>query len=73
MDKRKIFNAFNPNESLPPGDERYVDFSAERGSIQLLKTMADTIRFSDASTCQLLSGHRGCGKTTEFDRLKSDL
>ena len=69
----QVFNVFDPHESLPPGDPRYVECSEERGSVGLLKTLARTISRSTGCTSQLLSGHRGCGKTTELLRLRQDL
>jgi hypothetical protein len=72
-DKRKVFRAFNPREALLPHDPRYVDFSVVRGSSRLLARMAETIRLADDHTCQLISGHTGCGKTTELLRLKDRL
>jgi pantothenate kinase-related protein Tda10 len=67
--KKKIYNAFDPKESLLPDDPRYVECSEARGSVRLLSRMADTVK-ADKPTCQLLSGHRGCGKTTELTRLR---
>jgi len=68
--KKKLFNVFDPTEALPPNDPRYVECNAVRGSVGLLNVLADSIRLSDKRTCQLLSGHRGCGKTTELFRLR---
>ena len=72
-DKHKVVRAFNPREALLPHDTRYVDFSVVRGSSRLLARMAETIRLADDHTCQLISGHTGCGKTTELWRLKDRL
>lgn len=69
----RCFNVFDPHEALPPNDQRYVECSRERGSVGLFDAMARTIRRAEAHTCQLLSGHRGCGKTTELFRLKEGL
>lgn len=70
---KHIFNVFDPQEVLPPDDPRYVECSIERGSVGLLSTLAHTIRRADGCTYQLLSGHRGCGKTTELRRLQHEL
>ncbi len=69
----RIVNEFDPVSPLQPNDRRYVECSAERGSTGLFKTLANSFRRSQKRTCQLLSGHRGCGKTTELYRLKQDL
>lgn len=39
----------------------------------MLVELGKTIRFSDTPTCQLYTGHRGGGKSTELLRLKQDL
>lgn len=71
--KRSLFNAFDPIEPLAPEDPRYVDWNKARRSENLLSEMAGAIRLTDGPTCQLLSGHRGCGKTTELFRLGREL
>jgi len=60
-------------DTLSTVDPRYVDFSEVRDSAKVLQRMARKIRWSDHPTCQLLSGHRGCGKTTELNVLISEL
>jgi hypothetical protein len=69
----RVTGAFKPDEPLPANDPRYVDFDAERGSAGLVSLLARNIRMASSSTCQLISGHRGCGKTTEINLLKEDL
>lgn len=71
--QRRLFNAFDPIEPLNPEDPRYVDWNKARGSENLLSEMSGTIRLTEGPTCQLLSGHRGCGKTTELFRLRREL
>ena len=66
----KIVNEFDPISPLQPNDRRYVECSDERGSVDLFKSLAKSIRRSKKRTCQLLSGHRGCGKTTELYRTR---
>ena len=52
----------------------YIDFSSVRGG-NIIKELGRTIaRLSpDKPTCQLFTGHIGCGKSTELQRLKADL
>ena len=69
---RGIYNAFNP-APLPAGSKLYVDCQDVRGGSNVLVALGDTIRFSDQPTCQLYTGHRGGGKSTELLRLKQDL
>lgn len=68
----KIYNAFNP-APLPANSKLYVDCKAVRGGSDVLVELGKTIRFSDRPTCQLYTGHRGGGKSTELLRLKQDL
>ena len=71
--KRSLFNAFDPIEPLAPEDPRYVDWNKARRSENLLNELFGTIELTQGPTCQLLSGHRGCGKTTELFRLRRQL
>ncbi len=52
----------------------YIDFSSVRGG-NIIKELGCTItRLSpDKPTCQLFTGHIGCGKSTELQRLKAEL
>jgi hypothetical protein len=71
--RKALYSEFRPFGALPAGDPRYVDWSVERGSAQLIQMLANTIRLSDEPTCQLLGGHPGCGKTTELLKLVDEL
>lgn len=71
-----------PDEALPSGDDRYVPLDAARGTRNAAQVLTDCIvayesAFMDATprdyTCCLVTGHRGCGKTTELYRLKEIL
>jgi GTPase SAR1 family protein len=73
----KFFRACNPSKTLnltSPDDEKYyIDFAAVRGS-DLVRELKRTIVLSgDDPTCQLFTGHIGCGKSTELSRLQRDL
>lgn len=52
----------------------YIDFASVRGG-KIIEALQRTItRISpDAPTCQLFTGHLGCGKSTELLRLKAEL
>ncbi|MDY6782410.1 MAG: AAA family ATPase [Cyanobacteriota bacterium] len=73
-----FFKACNPSKTLNlgnPGDRRYyIDFSSVRGG-KIVEALERTIaRLSpDEPTCQLFTGHIGCGKSTELFRLKASL
>ena len=52
----------------------YIDFSSVRGG-KIIEELKDNISFfsPDEPTCELFTGHIGCGKSTELLRLKADL
>ncbi|MBW4650991.1 MAG: KAP family NTPase [Kastovskya adunca ATA6-11-RM4] len=74
----KFFKACNPSKTLVAGNpedrQYYIDFSAVRGG-KIIEALGRTItRLSpDEPTCQLFTGHIGCGKSTELLRLKDYL
>ena len=68
-----LYNAFNPFEPLPADDTRYVDCQDVRGDADILNELGNRIRLANTNTCQLYTGHRGAGKSTELLRLKKYL
>lgn len=66
----------NPDEALQSGDERYVPLDAARGTSKLAESLRARIVAHEQSNTFgayarfLVTGHRGCGKTTELYRLK---
>ncbi|ABA21727.1 conserved hypothetical protein [Trichormus variabilis ATCC 29413] len=78
LDLIRFFQACNPSKTLavskPEDRQYYIDFSKVRGS-KIIDELGRTItRLSpDEPTCQLFTGHIGCGKSTELLRLKSEL
>lgn len=68
-----IYNAFDPFRPLQPGDPFYVVCNAVRGNDNVLRELGRKIERSNQPTCQLYTGHRGVGKSTELLRLKADL
>jgi hypothetical protein len=70
----EAFAATPPDEALPSGDPRYVDLSSCRGGENIVDDLARQIIWTPEGFLKLLlTGHRGCGKTTELYRLKSRL
>lgn len=70
------YNACDPEEALPADDERYEDLNAVRGVDNIAELIARRIRRVSRGKDyhqQLLTGHRGCGKTTELARLRQRL
>ncbi len=74
----RFFKACNPSRTLVMGNasdrQYYIDFSNVRGC-KIVEELQRTItRISpDEPTCQLFTGHIGCGKSTELQRLKTEL
>jgi hypothetical protein len=67
----EIYSAF---ESFnPPPEGTYVNCEAVRGRWNVERELGRRIMRSKEPTCQLYSGHRGVGKTTELLRLKAYL
>ncbi|NEO88622.1 MAG: AAA family ATPase [Spirulina sp. SIO3F2] len=76
INPRDFFRACNPAQTLNYQNERdrqlYIDFSAVRGT-EVVGQLERVISWSEGSTCQLFTGHIGCGKSTELLCLKSNL
>ncbi|MEH2372102.1 TPR end-of-group domain-containing protein [Nostoc sp.] len=68
-----LYNAFNPFDPLPAGDPKYVDCQDVRGDADIEQELGNRMRLADTNTCQLYSGHRGAGKSTELLKLKKYL
>ncbi|HEY9908757.1 MAG TPA: ATP-binding protein [Thermosynechococcaceae cyanobacterium] len=67
-----IYNVFDPSP-LPANSPLYVECKEVRGDSDVLVELGRKIERSNVPTCQLYSGHRGCGKSTELLRLADDL
>lgn len=73
-----FFKACNPSKTLNMGnpDDRqyYINFSGVRGG-RIVEELGRTIALlsPEEPTCQLFTGHIGCGKSTELFRLKAQL
>jgi hypothetical protein len=73
IDIKGAYNAVTL-DPLQSGDPRYVDCSSARGyDGDIVSTLAWRIDSSKGPMTQLISGHRGCGKSTELLRLVKDL
>ncbi|MEH2305003.1 ATP-binding protein [Nostoc sp.] len=78
LDLQKFYQACNPSKTLvvsnPSDRQYYIDFSSVRGG-EIIKELKDNITFfsPDEPTCELFTGHIGCGKSTELLRLKAEL
>ncbi|MBE9069316.1 ATP-binding protein [Leptolyngbya cf. ectocarpi LEGE 11479] len=79
LDFLRFFDACDPSRTLipnrPEDQAYYVDFSSVRGG-RIIETLERTILMrsrANQSTCQLFTGHIGCGKSTELRKLQADL
>lgn len=78
IDLQRFFRATNPSKTLVvenPNDQKYyIDFSSVRGG-KIIEELRENITFfsPEEPTCQLFTGHIGCGKSTELLRLKLEL
>ncbi len=78
IDLRKFFEATDPSKTLvvnhPEDRKYYIDFSSVRGGDIITKLKQKITYFKpDDPTCTLLTGHIGCGKSTELLRLQGEL
>ncbi|MGE0085515.1 MAG: alpha/beta family hydrolase [Desulfococcaceae bacterium] len=76
VDVKRFFRGCNPAYTLDISKEEdrkyYIDFSSVRSG-SLLREIKRTISLSDKPVSQILTGHDGCGKSTELLRLKKEL
>ncbi|MDJ0620987.1 MAG: AAA family ATPase [Calothrix sp. MO_192.B10] len=78
LNLERFYQACNPSRPLIMGnaaDRRYyIDFASVRGG-KMIEALQRTIsRISpETPTCQLFTGHIGCGKSTELLRLQAEL
>lgn len=78
LDLERFYQASNPGRPLVLENAAdrlyYIDFSSVRGG-KIIEALQRTItRISpNTPTCQLFTGHLGCGKSTELLRLKAEL
>ena len=79
LEKLRCVYPANPTQTLSLDNSKedrkyYIDFSSVRGE-KVIEDIKNRITFwsSDEPTCQLFTGHIGCGKTTELRRLKAEL
>jgi len=78
LNLEKFYQASNPGRPLAieNASDRlyYIDFSSVRGG-KIIEALQRTITkiSPNTPTCQLFTGHLGCGKSTELLRLKAEL
>ena len=70
---KKIYAAFTPSPLQKGQQDLYVDLDSVRGDSSVTDRMRQKILLSEGPTCQVLTGHRGSGKSTELWRLHQAL
>ncbi len=70
---KNIYAAFNPTPLHKGQQDLYVDLDSVRGDSSVIDRMKQKILLSDGPSCQVLTGHRGSGKSTELWRLRHAL
>jgi hypothetical protein len=70
---RKVYQVFDPAPLRATQTDLYVDLDPVRGSPNAVAHLANRILLSNKPTCQIIAGHRGCGKSTELRRLQRSL
>ncbi len=73
IDLQKIYFVFAPSPLRLDQQALYVNLDEVRGESGVVHGMAQKVRLSDQPTCQVLTGHRGSGKSTELVRLRTEL
>jgi hypothetical protein len=70
-----VYEACHPETPLKPGDPRYVDLREVRGGRNLARVIHRRIRSTKHPSYHqhLITGHRGCGKSTELRQIKGEL
>ncbi len=69
----RVYRVFGPEPLKASDEDLYVNLDDVRGEGGIVNRLGARIRLSGEATCQLLTGHRGSGKSTELRRLQRDL
>jgi predicted AAA+ superfamily ATPase len=71
----EAYHVCHPDLVLEAGDPRYVPLTPVRGGFDLPTTITNNIRRTPLGSFhqQLVTGHRGCGKSTELKQLQARL
>ena len=64
---KRIYNACDPHK--PATAEYYLDYAEARGSSPLTQEFRRHLELADDYRCFLLTGHIGCGKSSELEQL----
>ncbi len=70
---RPIYAAFTPAPLQKGQNDLYIDLDSVRGDSSVIQRMKQKILLSDGPSCQVITGHRGSGKSTELWQLRQTL
>jgi hypothetical protein len=70
---KNLYNAFDPFRPFTRRRPKLCRLSGSAGDGDILEDLGNRLQLSNQKTCQLYSGHRGAGKSTELLRLKHSL
>ena len=70
---KTIYAAFDPAPLKKGQEDLYVDLNDVRGHSSIVVRMKKKILLADKPSCQVLTGHRGSGKSTELWKLRQAL
>jgi hypothetical protein len=70
---KEIYAAFDLAPLTSGQQDLYVNLDDVRGDSGIVRHLGRKIRLADQPTCQVLTGHRGSGKSTELWQLQHDL
>jgi len=73
LDLKRIYQSFDPEKPLPPGDPCYVPIYSIGHHEDPVARLKTKIEWAEYESLQLFSGYRGSGKTTELYRLRREL
>ena len=67
-------NLYNDCDPLKPAQPKfYTDLSMVRGGETFIKTLCEELERSTGNVCVLFTGHSGCGKSSELQKLTHEL
>ena len=64
-------NLYNDCDPLIPAQPKfYTDLAKVRGGETFIQTICEELERSTGNVCVLFTGHSGCGKSSELQRLR---
>lgn len=70
---QRLYQVFSTGPLTSKDQDLYVELDPARGSTGVVQRLAKQIRLSAEPTCQVLTGHKGSGKSTELRKLQAEM